>query len=549
MIREVTIRRFKRFEEVTFSIPGHVVVAGPNNCGKTTLLQAIATFAFALDQWRRRNDFQRHGGHYTKVPISRPAFYSVPLKAFDLLWKDRQYEGTIEIEIKFLDGSTVTMELRADSTEQIYVRPLPDAAPGKLRELQPSAVYVPSMTGLSTDEPVYREPKIQQLLGQGKPGDVLRNLLVMAHEGNSWESLVAGIQRLFGFTLLPPDATVADIVAEYKVNAGGPRFDIASAGSGFQQVLMLLTFLHARPASVLLLDEPDAHLHVLLQDSIYHELQAVAIAQKSQLIIATHSEVIINSVAPEQLCMLFNKPQLLNSVADRTRLAEAMRVLTNMDVMLAQDSLGVLFTEDYTDRDILLAWAKTLGHPLVKLLETNRILTKSYVTEHRVGASGIKSRDYYDKLLLINDSLPGLELVDGDAHSHIQSQPITGTGFQRLRWNRYEIESYLFHPTAIARFVGEKVGSPTAAAPHLRDLQTYFQENWPPAFMNDPLRDLDFLKTTKARTNLIPPALDAAGLAGMPYTEFFQIAAVMTPDEIHPEVKEKLDLIQKAFNL
>ena len=548
MIREVTIRRFKRFDEVTFSIPGHVVVAGPNNCGKTTLLQAIATFAFALDQWRLRNDFQRHGGHYTKIPVSRPTFYSVPLKAFDLLWKDRQYDGTIEIEIKFLDGSTVTMELRADSTEQIYVRPLPAAPPKKLRELQPSAVYVPSMTGLSTDEPVYREPKIHQLLGQGKPGDVLRNLLVMAHEGNSWESLVTAIRRLFGFTLLPPDATVADIVAEYEVNEGGPRFDIASAGSGFQQVLMLLTFLHARPASVLLLDEPDAHLHVLLQDSIYHELQSVAIAQKSQLIIATHSEVIINSVAPEQLCMLFNQPQPLNSVADRTRLAEAMRVLTNMDVMLAQASLGVLFTEDYTDRDILLAWAKTLGHPLAPLLESNRILTKSYVTEHRAGASGIKSRDYYDKLMLINDSLPGLELVDGDAHPNIQSQTITGTGFQRLRWNRYEIESYLFHPVAIARFVERQVG-PTAVAPHLRDLETYFQDNWPHAFLKDPLQDLDFLKVTKARTSLIPPALEAAGLASMPYTRFYEIAAVMTPDEIHREVKEKLDLIQKAFNL
>ncbi|MBI2480970.1 MAG: AAA family ATPase, partial [Planctomycetia bacterium] len=287
MIREVTIRRFKRFEEVTFTIPGNVVVAGPNNCGKTTLLQAIATFAFAFDQWKMRNDFQRHGGHYTKVPIGRLAFYSVPLRAFDLLWKDRVSTGNIEIELNFIDGSAVTMEIRSDSTEQIYVRPLPNTPPEKLRELQLSAIYVPSMTGLSTDEPVYREPKINQLLGQGKPGDVLRNLLVMAHQGSSWENLVTTIQRLFAFKLLPPDSNLADIVAEYEVHAGGPRFDIASAGSGFQQVLMLLTFLHARPASVLLLDEPDAHLHVLLQDSIYHELLTVAVTQKSQLIVAT----------------------------------------------------------------------------------------------------------------------------------------------------------------------------------------------------------------------------------------------------------------------
>ena len=54
---------------------------------------------------------------------------------------------------------------------------------------------------------------------------------------------------------------------------------------------------------------------------------------------------------------------------------------------------------------------------------------------------------------------------------------------------------------------------------------------------------------TKARTDLLPPALDAAGLPGIPYTHYSEIAAIMFPEEIHPEVKEKLDAIQRAFNL
>ena len=47
MIRKVILRNFKRFEEVTFDIPGHVVLAGPNNTGKTTVLQAIASWSLA----------------------------------------------------------------------------------------------------------------------------------------------------------------------------------------------------------------------------------------------------------------------------------------------------------------------------------------------------------------------------------------------------------------------------------------------------------------------------------------------------------------------
>ena len=46
MSRMVRIRGFKRFEEVEFRLPGHVVLAGPSDTGKTTVLLAIA--------WKRK---------------------------------------------------------------------------------------------------------------------------------------------------------------------------------------------------------------------------------------------------------------------------------------------------------------------------------------------------------------------------------------------------------------------------------------------------------------------------------------------------------------
>ena len=132
MIKEVILRRFKRFEEETFDLSGHVILAGPNNCGKTTVLQAIAAWALALKTWRALNDFQRHGGAYTRAPIARQAFSAVPLRSFDLLWKDRRSQPEIEIGVKMVDGNSITMEFRSDSTEQIYVRPKQDVHPARL---------------------------------------------------------------------------------------------------------------------------------------------------------------------------------------------------------------------------------------------------------------------------------------------------------------------------------------------------------------------------------------------------------------------------------
>ena len=138
----------------------------------------------------------------------------------------------------------------------------------------------------------------------------------------------------------------------------GPALDIASAGSGFQQVLMLLTFLYARPASVLLIDEPDAHLHVILQDAIYGELRRVAARQLSQLVMATHSEVIINAVDPSELCVVLGQPRMLADNNERRSLINALGVLSHEDVMLAMSVPGVLYLEDYTDLQILRAWAR-----------------------------------------------------------------------------------------------------------------------------------------------------------------------------------------------
>ena len=554
MIHTVRIRGFKRFDEVEFRLPGHMVLAGPNNTGKTTLLQAIASWSLALRRWRELDDFNPRQG-YTRAPIARQAFSAVPLRSFDLLWTDRRYRGQIEIELRHNAGWSVTMEFISDSTEQIYVRPRSDVPADALREVDLPAVYVPSMTGLETNERLLQPVAVEHILGLGRPGEVLRNLLVIASLDEAvWDALQNSIAKLFGYQLLSPDADGPYIRAEYTMSEGGPLLDIASAGSGFQQVLMLLTFLHTRQGAVLLLDEPDAHLHVILQDAIYHELRSVAARQRSQLVVATHSEVVINAVEPRELCVTLNEPRMVADNEERGRLITSLRVLSNADVMQAMGVCGVLYVEDYTDVNILRAWAATLEHRAAGLLNTE-LMWKPLVFQAqedrrgtKAGGQGTKARDHFEALQLVREGLPGLELLDGDAHRNISDTDIRGAGLQRLRWRRYEVESYLVHPDALARFVESVVGADSAAA-HVEDMLRYWRDEFPPAVVRDPLCDHEFLNVTKARTRLLPPLLEAAGLYGLPYTRYHEVAALMRPDEVHPEVVEKLDAICRAFGV
>ena len=164
----------------------------------------------------------------------------------------------------------------------------------------------------------------------------------------------------------------------------------------------------------------------------------------------------------------------------------------------------------------------------------------------KAGGRGVLARDHFEALQLVREGLPGLELRDGDAQPPIPDTEITGAGLQRLRWRRYEIESYLVHPDALARFVQVEVGMDNAAT-HVDDMLAYWRDEFPPALVQDPLSDHAFLNRAKARTEILSPLLEAAGLHGLPYTRYHEIAALMWPAEIHPEVTEKLDAICRAF--
>lgn len=68
--------------------------------------------------------------------------------------------------------------------------------------------------------------------------------------------------------------------------------------------------------SEVIIDEPDAHLHINLQSAMYRLLQEIAAELKAQLIIATHSEVLINATPPEKIISFMGStPHLLGRLS------------------------------------------------------------------------------------------------------------------------------------------------------------------------------------------------------------------------------------------
>jgi ABC-type nitrate/sulfonate/bicarbonate transport system ATPase subunit len=145
-----------------------------------------------------------------------------------------------------------------------------------------------------------------------------------------------------------------------------------------QQTLLLLAHLYANPGAVLLLDEPDAHLEILRQRQTYSLLIQVAEQQGSQIIAASHSEVVLNEAADRDVVIAFvGKPHRID---DRgSQVLKALRDIGFDHYYQAQETGWVLYLENSTDLAILQAFARSLGHaaagylegPFVKYIETN----------------------------------------------------------------------------------------------------------------------------------------------------------------------------------
>lgn len=146
----------------------------------------------------------------------------------------------------------------------------------------PKIAYVPPFSGLEPTEKWLDVSPIQQQVGKGQPGSVLRNLLlrvcpapkrgddgriVKSHTPPiDWNELSEIVQRWFAVKIHVPEYDSAKdvyITVEYEQNRN--RYDIIAGGSGFHQTLTLLAFLYGYHPTTILLDEPDAHLHVNLQ--------------------------------------------------------------------------------------------------------------------------------------------------------------------------------------------------------------------------------------------------------------------------------------------
>lgn len=224
------------------------------------------------------------------------------------------------------------------------------------------------------------------------------------------------------------------------------KFELASISSGSKELLTLLTqIVSARDDELLLIEEPELHLHPGAQNEVWELIEEVACNDGPRVILSTHSNVFVDQTS---LACLF--------VTKRDESTELERVLPEefdselADLGYEQSSLiqseKVLFVEDRSDGKILKHFAEAAGYSF----GDHRITTKP------MDGDGISERNEIEVEIVRRLNIPFLVVLDSDGADPEQKAATKASELelppdQVFVWPKRSIESYLIeHPERIA---------------------------------------------------------------------------------------------------
>jgi hypothetical protein len=328
----------------------------------------------------------------------------------------------------------------------------------------------------------------------------------------------------------------------YKEKSG-VELDLSASGRGLQQTLLVLSYLYSHQQTILLIDEPDAHLEILRQRQIYKLLTDTAEAYGSQVIAASHSEVVLNEAAARDTVVAFvGKPHRIDNT--KKEVLKALKDIGFEDYYQAELTGWILYLEGSTDLDILRSFAEVLSHPATDILKQPFV--------HYTVNDFKKMSSHFHGLQEAKPNLVGVGVFD-----RVEVSPSIDPSITALFWRQREIENYLCNKDvlyAYTRFglnpeedlvdkaellkrveaMTEAIDSVSAAA------RTYGKpEPWGPDI--------------KASDDFLDPLFNAYfSKLGLPTymrkNRYYKLVQYIKPENVDSEVIEKLDALLKMAN-
>ena len=303
ILSSLTIKHFKKLEEISIPLSPINILVGGNNSGKTCVLQA-AHFGISVLQSGR---FVKERYGLTPKTLSSEQLRYIPTDDLMRLSHKRPISQNHGIEISYVGkkhaedeteegfqirirrGKNANLSITFPDNHKFY-HPLSN-------NQNPFSIYVPGLAGIPLREEFRADSVITSGISRGDANLFLRNVLLRLQRNPERFKLFHEIfQSIFPNVRIKLEfLEQQDMYINCHAEVDSYQISLDMLGTGVLQVVQLVAYVVNYNPSILLLDKPDSHLHPDNQRKLAETLVKVAENTDTKIILATHSRHLLDS--------------------------------------------------------------------------------------------------------------------------------------------------------------------------------------------------------------------------------------------------------------
>ena len=338
MLKRLEIRFFKCFEHLRLPLAPLTLLTGPNASGKSSVLQALVLLHQTVreHEWSNRLALNGWGVRLGRVPdvvdeVSGRNSFLVALED-----GDEQVEWAFAGDRRDMSMRVERLAIRGEAVEPIpelrYLLPVRESSPGSLARRLRGTSYLTAARAAPQETYALADPHSMDVVGAA--GEYAASVLHWRRDQAVTEALALEEVRATGL--------LRQVEARMRTFFPGCRLDLqevprtnsvslglrtsddtgfhrpAHTGFGLTQCLpIVVASLAASDQDLLLVENPELHLHPAVQALMGQFLAAVAGAGR-QVLVETHSDHVLNGVrrsvkegriAAESVALHFFRPR------------------------------------------------------------------------------------------------------------------------------------------------------------------------------------------------------------------------------------------------
>ena len=296
---EVTIERFKNIQSLNIDITGLTLLVGGNNAGKSSVLQAIQ-FGASVAQTSAMQGGAWSAGRVSTSIGQRDLVYSPIKDVLSLGLNGRLRQATTEaITITYRKGTDeAKVSVRKGKNKNILLEVVGDPLGQQLQSItDPFSALVTGLAGVPSEEEFETNLVVKKAAARGDSNSVFRNILLQLSKYQSkWQRFQKQVESVFpGYSVAVSFDPDSDENINCIVRRGGTEYPIDTCGTGVLQCIQIFSYANLFAPTILLLDEPDSHLHPNNQKQLARELIDVA-GTGMNIVISTHSKHLVEAL-------------------------------------------------------------------------------------------------------------------------------------------------------------------------------------------------------------------------------------------------------------